>query len=136
RVAVGVLSLSWLVGLSQVAITDLELVEPFLRLGLPAEVVSTGVRAILVAYLLAYLLLAAMIYRRSSRARMLTLTLSGSSGASYGVRCITGAPASTVATRVFGSGLEILVLLAMPGQAARLFTTSGLPRTTAQRPSS
>ena len=136
RVAVGVLSLSWLVGLSQVAITDLELVEPFLQLGLPAAVVSTGVRAILVAYLLAYLLLAAMIYRRSNRARMLTLTLSAISVATYVVLWITGAPTSTLATQVFGSGLEILVLLAMTGQTARLFTTSGLPRTTAQRPSS
>src|SRR5699024_12715288 len=84
------------------AVPGLELGDPFLQRGLPAAVVSTGVRAILVAYLLAYLLLAAMIYRRSNRARMLTLTLSAISVTTHVVLWITGAPTSTLATQEIG----------------------------------
>lgn len=136
RVAVGALSLAWLVNLSRVGISDLEIVAPFRTLGVPPGVVSLGVRVVLVAYLLAYLLLAALIYRRSNRARMLTLTLSVISVVTYVVLWITGAPSSTLATQVFGSGLEVLVLLALTGQTARLFTTRAFPKRTAQRPSS
>ena len=85
--------------------------------------------------MLAYLLLAALIFRRSNRARMFTLTLSAISVSVYVVLWITGAPESTLATQVFGSALEILVMLALSGDTARLFTTTREPAT-GQRTSS
>ena len=135
RVAVGVVSLAWLAGLSTASLGDLQVVAPLLDAGMPPALMTVLVRSVLVAYLLAYLVLAALIFRRSNRARMLTLTLSAISVSVYVVLWITGAPESTLATQVFGSALEILVMLALSGDTARLFTTTREPAT-GQRPSS
>lgn len=135
RVAVGAASLAWLTGLSTASLGDLQVVAPLLEAGVPPELMTVLVRSVLVAYLLAYLLLAALIFRRSNRARMLTLTLSAISVSVYVVLWITGAPESTLATQVFGSAVEILVMLALSGDTARLFTTTREPAT-GQRPSS
>ena len=135
RVAVGAVSLAWLAGLSTASLGDLQVVAPLLQAGMPPGLMTVLVRSVLVAYLLAYLLLAALIFRRSNRARMLTLTLSAISVSVYVVLWITGAPESTLATQVFGSALEILVMLALSGDTARLFTTTRQPAT-GQRPSS
>lgn len=135
RVAVGVVSLSWLASLTATGIADLKVVGPLLDAGVPPDVLSVVVRAVLAAYLLAYLVLSAFIFRRANRARMLTLTLSAISVGTYVVLWITGAPESTLATQVFGSALEILVMLALSGETARIFTTTREPAT-GQRPSS
>ncbi|HIZ34729.1 MAG TPA: LssY C-terminal domain-containing protein [Candidatus Ruania gallistercoris] len=135
RVAVGAVSLAWLAGLSTASLSDLQVVAPLLEAGMAPELMTVLVRSVLVAYLLAYLVLAGLIFRRSNRARMLALTLSAISVSVYVVLWITGAPESTLATQVFGSALEILVMLALSGDTARLFTTVREPAT-AQRPSS
>lgn len=135
RVAVGVVSLAWLATLNVPGIADLGVVGPLIDAGVPPDAVAVLVRSVLMAYLLAYLVLAALIFRRSNRARMLTLTLSAISVATYVVLWITGAPESTLASQVFGSALEILVMLALSGDTARIFTTTRGP-VTGQRPSS
>lgn len=135
RVAVGAASLAWLASLTTASLGDLQVVAPLLEAGIAPELMTVLVRSVLVAYMLAYLLLAALIFRRSNRARMLTLTLSAISVSVYVVLWITGAPESTLATQVFGSALEILVMLALSGDTARLFTTTRQPAT-GQRPSS
>ncbi|WP_084480828.1 LssY C-terminal domain-containing protein [Ruania albidiflava] len=135
RVAVGVVSLSWLASLTTLGIADLKVVGPLLDAGVPPDVLSVVVRSVLAAYLLAYLVLSVFIFRRANRARMLTLTLSAISVGTYVVLWITGAPESTLATQVFGSALEILVMLALSGDTARIFTTTREPAT-GQRPSS
>lgn len=135
RVAVGAVSLAWLANLTTASLGDLQVVAPLLEAGIPPELMTVLVRSVLVAYMLAYLLLAALIFRRSNRARMFTLTLSAISVSVYVVLWITGAPESTLATQVFGSALEILVMLALSGDTARLFTTTREPAT-GQRTSS
>ncbi|WP_159618531.1 LssY C-terminal domain-containing protein [Ruania rhizosphaerae] len=122
RVATGVLGLAWLTQLTASQAGDLRVVTPLVEVGVPVETIMVAVRVSLVAYLLAYLVLTVLLYRRVNWARMATLTLGAVGVLTYAVLWISGAPEAALASQLVGTSVEILVLLALSSETARVFT--------------
>ncbi|WP_089773561.1 LssY C-terminal domain-containing protein [Ruania alba] len=122
RVVTGVLGLAWLVGLAPERVDELGIVIPLMQVGVSPEAVYLALRSVLMAYLLAYLVLAGFLYRRANWARMATLMLGAIGVLTYAVLWIVGAPEAALASQLLGTAVEILVLLALSGETARVFT--------------
>lgn len=125
RVVAGGISLAWVLALDPADLTNLGFVTPLFNAGWTADDVLLGMRVTVTAYLVAYLALAIFVSRGANAARMITLFLSAVSVLVWAALWLTDAAETTLATNLLGTALEILVLLALSGETARIFTSLG-----------
>lgn len=124
RVAVGAVALGTL--LSDLAdLGRLELTRPLLAFDLPMRSVGIAIALVAAAYLLAYLVLAWFVYRGRSWARNLTLTLSTLAMVLLTAPAWLGGVQPGLSLVLLGVALEILVVLALSGETARIYATRG-----------
>ncbi|UFU02921.1 LssY C-terminal domain-containing protein [Ruania suaedae] len=122
RVVTGIVGLAWLAQLTPAQLIDLPVVTPLTQIGVTIDSVVVAVRVCLMAYLLAYLVLAFFVYRRANWARTATLLLGAFGVLTYAVLWIIGAPEAALTSQLLGTSVEILVLLALSSETARVFT--------------
>ncbi len=102
--------------------------------GLPLEVVVVSARVGLVAYLAAYLVLSVFVYRGRSWARVAGLLLGTTGVLVWASLWIGGSARTTVALGLVGTALEILVILALSSDSARVYAATAAARAADREP--
>ncbi len=95
--------------------------------GLGLDAVVTGARLLLVVYLLAYLLLAALVYARRRWARTAALALATIGVLVWALLWWEGGERGTSMLSLLGTALEILVILALSSDTARIYVATSRP---------
>lgn len=130
RVVLGIISLSSLMTFGATALISSPLVQgPFHALGLTSEEFRIGIGIVIGLFLAVYLVLGYFVYRGNATARTITLFLSTASVAMWIVFWMAGSAQRTLALNLWGAAVEILVLLALSSDTARLFVGNRLAST-------
>lgn len=122
RVVVGLISITALVGAVE-TVTKLGLLDGLTQTGIPDDVVVLVARIAVIAYLGAFVGLAAAVYRGRSWARTATLALATVGVIVWAVLWLAGAARLTLLITLVGTAAEILVILALSGETARTYAT-------------
>lgn len=125
RVAAGVVSLSWVLAHGEEVIAELQIVRPLLESGFSTADLMVVIRSVIIGYLVTYLVLAIFVYRSHNWARMVTLTISAISILMWAALWLSDAAETTLVLNLLGTALEILVLLALSSETARVFSNLG-----------
>ncbi|MPV51345.1 hypothetical protein GCG21_15275 [Pseudactinotalea sp. HY160] len=122
RVVAGVVSVNWLIGLGSATLATLPIVRPVADLlGLSDAATYATVIVIVGTFLATYLVLAGFVYAGYGWARTSVLGLSVASTSLWTVMWFIEVSERTLALNLVGTAAEIMVVLVLSGDIARLY---------------
>lgn len=124
RVLVGLTSFKTAVPDDGGALAELGLVRSWLDSGLELEALVSAARTVFIIYLALYLVLGVLIYRGHRWARTAVLALSTLGVLEWAMLWLLGSERSTTLLDLLGTALEILVILALASDTARIYVGS------------